>query len=219
MTLSGYKYGNGNAVNASAPVYAGGAGGFVGTLSGAGFPFDTSVNGLNTYCVELGEFFTPGQTYTNYNVVTATAYFNPTKALQLGKLLTYANPLVAGAAAGLKDDASTALQLAIWNIVYDSDNTLDSSSGGMFSDVSSYAAQANLFLSGSVGTVNTLQMFVLKSQDGVPVGSEGQQDQLFWLTGGSGTAGNVPEPGSLVLAFGALGALGFATRRRSSKQI
>jgi Thioester domain/PEP-CTERM motif len=211
MTLSGYKYGNGNSVNASAPVYSGGAGGFVGTLTGAGFPFDTSIGGLNTYCVELGEFFSPGTSYTNYNVVTATSYFNASKALQLAKLLTYANPQVTSAGAGLQDDASTSLQLAIWNIVYDNDATL---SGGLFSDTSIYAAQANSFLLNSASAVNSLQVFVLKSQTGVPTGSTGQQDQLMWIGGGGPTAGNIPEPTSLALAFGALGALGFSARRR-----
>ena len=209
MTLNNWTWGNGNNVNATAPAYSGAGGGFSGTLTGASAQFNGNIN---TYCVELGEFFSFGTANPNYNVLTSVSYFGAGKALQLAKLLSYANPLVAASAAGTKDDLSTALQLAIWNTVYDTDATLSS---GMFKDISGYAAQANSFLAGAATQSNYLQLFVLSS--GKPVlPTAGNQDQLIWLDGGGSSGGNIPEPTSLALAFGALGALGFATRRRQS---
>lgn len=209
MTLNSWTYGNGNNVNVAAPTYGGQGGGFTGTLSGAGVPFDGTIN---TYCIEIGEFFNFNTPYTNYNVVTSVSYFGATKALDLAKLLTYANPLVSSA--GDQDFASTALQLAIWNMVYDTDATL---SGGSFQNTgnASLNTLANSYLAGAASAVNNLQLFVLSS--GKPLGlNPGQQDQLFWQDGGSSSGGNIPEPTSLALAFGALGAMGLAKRRRQA---
>jgi Thioester domain len=207
MTLNTWTFGSGNAVNVSAPTYNGQGGGFSGTLSGAGVPFDGAIK---SYCVEVGEFFNFGTAYNTYNVVTSVSYFGASKALSLAKLLTYANPLVSGAAD--KDYASTALQLAIWNTVYDTDLSL---SAGTFKNTSDAGLNtlATSFLTGATSAVNNLQLFVLSS--GKPLlPTAGQQDQLIWLDGGGPSGGNVPEPTSLALAFGALGALGFATTRR-----
>jgi hypothetical protein len=67
---------------------------------------------------------------------------------RLGQLLTYALRLATDAA------KSTALQLAIWNTIYDTDNTLANHSGPEFTDTSSYAGQATTFLTSSLSTVS-----------------------------------------------------------------
>lgn len=207
MTLNNWAFGSGHNVNATAPAYNGAAGGFAGTLTGAG-AFDT--NNLRTYCVELDQHFYWNVSYSEYVVVDAATQFGSVKATRLAQLFSY----VAAVATRVDDsNESTSLQLAVWNIVYDSDDTL--ASGGAFSDSSGYAGYANTLLAGSSSQTITQAMYVLRSDT---VGNvTGHQDQLFWRElppGGPGGGSRVPEPASLALALLALGAAGGASRRR-----
>lgn len=202
LTLSQWTFGNGNGVKATAPAYSGPAGGFRGTLSGSGTSFDGNID---SYCVELGQDFDFGKTYKNYNLVSASSYFGDTKATALGQLLSHANPLIDDAAARRKDDFSTSLQLAIWNIVNDGDDSL---LRGTFKDRSSFAAKADDFLNGAKTQVNQLDLWVLTNDK--------QQDQLIWRQGRDPRQ-DVPEPATLALALAALGGLGIGSRRRKAR--
>ncbi|MBT9488490.1 MAG: PEP-CTERM sorting domain-containing protein [Rubrivivax sp.] len=203
MTLSGWAHGNGNNVQTSAPVYNGAAGGFAGTLSGS---VDLDGN-IRTYCVELSQVFHWNVGYS-VNVVDATTHFGTAsgKAGRLGQLLSYVQDqdLFALAAAGSQDNLSTSLQLAVWNIVYDTDATL---AGGSFADASSFAAAASALLAASQNWTNALDLWVLASSTA--------QDQLVWRTSPGNTGQDVPEPASLALVSLALGGLALSRRRRA----
>ena len=197
VSLNAWTYGNGSTVNTQQPAYSGAAGGFSGALDGVD---------VLTYCVELTQQFNWNTSYTNYTDKTALAYFQPgsDKAMKLAKLVSYA---FYDSAVHVSTAAqSTSLQLAIWNVVYDDDYTL---SAGAFTDTSAYSSDANTLLTASQSFTNLANVWVLASPT--------QQDQLHWSkvsAGRSNAEPTVPEPGTLALVAGAIGAAAVALRRR-----
>lgn len=212
VMVSGWAYGAGNDVLAgtAAARYSGPAGALAGSLGGAAVhdsgPF-------KTYSVELGE--APGfQTVApaQYQLVGGAQYFLTRRgdaaiAERLGRLMTYAydNPGLVQSAGG-----STALQLAIWNVVYDTDYTVTAdprssrSKVARFSDSSIYQGAANTLLAGARTVLDSkVRIFVLERA--------GSADLLLNPLADP----NVPEPGSLLLAASALAASTVVRRRRA----
>ena len=197
LSLPGWQFG-GNSVNVTSPVpYGGQAGAFAGSLSNAGIFNSAS---FVTYCVELEQSFGFSSNLTGYNIVSPASYtgVHPNGwgsgavgiGDRLGQLLTYSLPLVTDSA------KSTALQLAIWNTIYDTDNTVSS---GTFIDSSGFAGQANAYLANSLSTVSALQVAILNNPTA--------QDFVAYAP--------IPEPGTYAMMLAGLAGMGFVARRRA----
>ena len=213
VQMTGWAYGSSNEVSFAAPSGLSDtldAGAFKGVLSGFGAQFDTA--SFVTYCVDLSQEFTLPSVMTGYSIVSGasdTASFASggwganaaATSARLGQLMTYvkAHPTAVDTAA-----ESTALQLAIWNVIYDSDNNVNSGAFDVnyFTNIA-YGATANALLTNSLSTVSNLSVYVLKSST--------KQDFLV-------TVSAVPEPSTYAMMALGLAGIGFVARRRTLQQ-
>jgi hypothetical protein len=186
LGTSGYAYGS-----QSFTLIQGGtqsAGGFAGTWNSAGIEF---------WCIELNQQFGFGGSYSDYvATVPNSAIFT-----MLGQLFTQAHSAANDSAMN-----SAAFQLAIWEIVYDSDLNLG---GGDFRVLGGNAATVALAQSWLSALGNFSDNYHL-----VLLHSATHQD---FVTFGNPFRHLVPEPAPLVLLTAALLAVLVVRRRRESR--
>lgn len=196
VKLTGWTFATGN--NVLTNLYSGAAGGFKGSLTGSD-GFDTT--SFQTYCIELEERFSfSTKAMTGYEMVDGASYFARRRsdagiAGRLGQLMTFVADHPTQVDSAIE---SSALQLAIWNMVYDTDYSVTVLRS--FNDSSSLRTQADDLLAGAQGTNSRYTVYALEK-----IGS-----QDFIVFG----ANAVPEPGSLALAALALGTLVVAGRKK-----
>lgn len=210
VNFTGWAFGSGNSVTVGAPNHSGPAGGFKGSVvfnaaeQAAGWQ-DILNNNFISYCVEINEHFSlPSGNMSGYSVVHAASYvrsadntvLGATAANRLGQLMSLvaADPQRVDTAA-----ESTALQLAIWNLIYDTDSSL---MGGTFTaNANSFRTTGDTLLGAAATTGNRYEAYILTKS--------GSQDFLLLR--------ELPEPTSLALSLLALGGLGIAAKRRAAK--
>ncbi|MCE2914586.1 MAG: hypothetical protein ACOVOT_13690 [Rubrivivax sp.] len=204
VTLDGWAFGQAHSVRASG--YVGLAGGFTGSLVGAGAGFDATP--FLTYCIEIEEQFAFGANALGaYTLVEGRDYFarrrgNAAIADKLGALMAQvsATPALVDS-----DSESTSLQLAVWNLIYDTDFNVSARSA--FRDTSAFAGHANTLLATLDLPQSAMPMRVWALE------SAGSQDFLLVLPASGPNP--VPVPATVALALLGLGAIA-GTRRRAA---
>jgi hypothetical protein len=156
------------------------AGGFSGTWGGTPIVF---------WCYEMGQSFGLPGTYTDYTAI-------PLVNLRISALF---QADLASALSGPVNVNSAAFQLAIWNILYDSDNRVDTGTWFASGDVNAINL-ANTWLA-SLPSTSSFSLVQLTSRE----------HQDFVTPGGPLL---VPEPAPLPLLGAGLAIMMFAMRRR-----
>lgn len=163
-------------------------------------------NSFSAMCVDVLHDLHFGTTYTNYTAMTPTAYGFTSAQVDLFNRL-YTNYY---AASHTSNANAAAFQIAVWEITYDGNGTLDTSTGTFTLGGGSSAtakATASSWLAGLTALPTGLWNFTVLDSADVSGGQLATQDLLVAIP--------VPEPSTYALMLAGLGLVGLITRRRA----
>lgn len=220
------------ATNQSNPAYVSARSGAFKGQAGASSPFNTSA--FITYCVQLTQNFAVNTTYGDYSYNSGLSYFSGVLpqlaaggATVVGRLETLFSSLGNNNAPSATQTAtaaqrSAAIQLAVWEAIYEG-TTNYGQVGGYTDGGGRFGANNSNPTAATTAVIEEAERILLNA---INYGNSGGQklfsvgvlkntlQQDFIVLEGGGFQSGIPEPTSLALVFGALGALGYASRRR-----
>ncbi|MFM7704331.1 MAG: PEP-CTERM sorting domain-containing protein [Rubrivivax sp.] len=235
VRFDGYSYGSAGA-SATLNFTKNPTTGLPGTVNSGAGAFNITLNNTSTfaaYCIEPFQSFSIGATYTNTYTTrddeqnykwSATSPgvngFDPARAgaigQRVGQLWAYADATygvgTAASSDAAKRDASTALQWAIWNVMYDTDNSVKAGGTANSFWISSTTTNGSILTLADTMLAQSAN-YGLKYNVSV-LSAPNNQDQIY----ATGIPTPVPEPGTFAMTLAGLAAVGFVTRRRRPTQ-
>jgi hypothetical protein len=183
----------------------------------------TFPNPTSTFCVELNQTISTGQTYSyTVTALASQSGVTSTEATDITKLWgAYYN--TAWESTSFNGSLqSTAFQLALWKLVYDGGTNLNLATGNFvvpnanLSNTSTAAGLAQSWLNALAGTSSSIFSTNFGSQELVWLSNSWAQDQLTMIPNPHPNVATPAPPGVVLAGLGALGLLGRSLRRRSA---
>lgn len=168
------------------------AGGFKGSLNGG--------TSFTSYCVDIYQSIGFNTTYTDYSVMagSAASFANSHAATDIGRLFSEGH-VVNNA------ETSAAMQIAIWEIAYETSGVYNLATGSAEFTGGSAASSGALALASSwLSSLPAVSTFGVTA-----LASPREQDQVI--------AAPVPEPTTYAMLLGGLLCMGFVARRRNPR--